>query len=162
MSYVKQDTEAEAPTLTQRVIRLASFGISATAGFVVAEALIIMGLYATFGRLEIPGDLSSSSALLGLDVLALAIGVVVSFALNERTTVKDVKTNGDGVTGSTLVRLVRFEGVSAFGNAVVILVQLALLAVFGLTPAVGSAVGAVVGFPVSYLISMRVVWRTKA
>jgi len=141
---------------------VAWFGASAAAGFVVAEALIVAGLYAVFGRLEIPGDMSTSPTLLGLDVLALGAGAVVSFALNERTTVRDVRTKGDGGMGSTLARLVRFEGVSALGNAVVILVQLALLAGFGLTPAIGSVVGAVAGFPVSYLISMRAVWRTNA
>ena len=143
------------------MFRVAAFGASAAAGFAVAEALLILGLYVIFGRLELPGDMSASPTLLGLDVLALAIGVMVSFGLNERTTVRGVRTEGDNGTGSMLVRLIRFEGVSALGNAVVILVQLALLAEFGLTPAIGSVVGAVVGFPVSYLISMRVVWRTR-
>ena len=144
--------------LIRRFFRVAAFGISATAGFLVAEAVIVLGLYLVFGRLEIPGDMSSSPSLLGLDIFALATGVAASFVLNERTTVRDVRARDRG-TGGTLGRLVRFEGVSAVGNAIVIVVQLALLAEFGLSPAIGSVVGAILGFPVSYLMSMRVVWK---
>ena len=91
-------------------------------------------------------------------MFALATGVAASFALNESTTVRDIRVKNQGA-GKTFGRLVRFEGVSAVGNVVVIVVQLALLAEFGLTPAIGSIIGAILGFPVSYLMSMRVVWK---
>jgi putative flippase GtrA len=158
---VKKDMDTEAPTTARRVLRMTAFGISSAAGFLVAEGVIVAGLYAIFGKLEVPGNMSSSPTLVALDVFALVVGVVVSFALNERTTVSDSKGKEDGI-GAMLVRLGRFEGISALGNAVVIVVQLALLAEFGLTPAVGSVVGAIVGFPVSYLMSMRLVWRIRA
>jgi putative flippase GtrA len=143
----------------RRVFRAAAFAVSASIGFVVAEALIVAGLYVLFGQLELPGNMSSSPTLLALDVFALATGVAVSFAINERTTVKGAqwKTNETRM----LLRLWRFEGVSAIGNLVIIVVQLVLLAEFGLSPAIGSVIGAVVGFPVSYLMSMRLVWRIR-
>ncbi len=125
----------------------------------MAEAVIVAGLYVTFGRLQIPGDMSSSPTLLALDILALATGVAASFVLNERTTVRDIQSKSRGRTGEAFARLGRFEGVSALGNAVVIVVQLALLAEFSLSPAIGSVIGAIAGFPVSYLMSMRLVWR---
>ncbi len=130
-------------------------------GFLVAEAVIVAGLFVVFGDVQLPGDMYSSPALLALDVLALVVGVAASFILNERTTVRDVRDKRGGGARRTLVRLARFEWVSALGNAVVIVVQLGLLAWIGLSPAVGSIVGAVVGFPASYLISMRVVWRVR-
>ena len=60
---------------------------------------------------------------------------------------------------STLVRVGKFEAVSALGNVVVIVVQLALLSILGVSPAIGNLVGGVVAFPVSHLISIRVVWK---
>jgi putative flippase GtrA len=157
---LKQNTETGAPTRVRRILRVAAFGFSSAFGFLVAEAVIVMGLFAIFGKLELPGDMSSSPSLVGLDVLALVIGVAASFALNERTTVRDVKGRTKGVP-DVIGRLGRFEGVSAVGNAVIIVVQLALLSAFGLSPALGSVVGALVGFPVSYFMSMRIVWKVK-
>jgi putative flippase GtrA len=119
---------------------------------------MVTGLYVAFGKLEIPSNMSLSPTLVGLDIFSLAVGVAASFTLNERTTVKEMQTKGKG-TGAALARLGRFEGVSALGNFVVIVVQLALLSEFDLTPAIGSMVGAIVGFPVSYFVSMRIVWR---
>ncbi len=156
---VKPPSDNGPPARLRRVFRVVSFGLSAATGFLVAEAVIVAGLDAIFGRLQIPGDMSSSPTLLALDVFALAVGVVASFVLNERTTVRDIQSKSRGRRWETLARLGRFEGVSALGNAVVIVVQLALLAEFGLSPAIGSVVGAIVGFPVSYLMSMRMVWR---
>jgi len=157
---VKQKSETSAPKGVRRILRVASFGFSSASGFLVAEAVIVMGLFAIFGKLELTGDMSSSPSLVGLDVFALVVGVAASFALNERTTVRDVKGRTSGVLG-VVGRLGRFEGVSAVGNAVIIAVQLALLAAFGLSPAIGSIVGALVGFPVSYFMSMRIVWKVK-
>ncbi len=158
---VKRNLETETPAVARSVFRVAAFGFSAASGFIVAEGVIVAGLYLLFGRLELPGDMSSSPTLVGLDVVALAVGVAASFVINERTTVRDVQARIRGGAGGALVRLGRFEGVSALGNAVVIMVQLALLAEFGLSPAIGSVVGAVAGFPVSYLASMRVVWDVR-
>ncbi len=143
------------------ILRVARFGIAALGGFLVFEGMVVLGLYAFYGRVDVPSGVSSSPALLGLDVLALVVGVTVSFVLNERITVRRAEGESRGTPLSMLARLARFQGVSALGNIVVIAVQLLLLATIGLTPAVGSVVGAIAGYPVSYLLSMRVVWRAR-
>jgi putative flippase GtrA len=56
-------------------------------------------------------------------------------------------------------RVLRFEGVNAVGNAVVIVVQFALLAALSLSPLIGNVVGAIVSYPITYLISLRFVWK---
>jgi len=84
--------------------------------------------------------------------------VVVGFFVNERTTVKTVGRRQKG-SKDTLVRLGKFEGVYALGSAITIAVQLGLLAWMSLSPAVGNIVGAIAAYPVSYLISMRFVWK---
>ena len=140
-----------------RVFRLAQFGIAGIVGFLVLEAILVVGLYAMYGSPSLPSGFASSAGLLALDVFASVIGVVVGFFVNERTTVKSV----DRAKGwkETLVRLGKFEGVYAVGSAITIAVQLALLAWVALSPAVGNIVGAIVAYPASYAISMRFVWR---
>ena len=140
------------------LLRLAQFGLAGIAGFSVLEGILVAGLYALYGTTAIPSDFASSPSLLALDVTASAIGVVVGFFVNENTTVR--KMNFRKGRGGTLVRLLKYEGVYAFGSAITIGVQLALLAALALSPALGNIIGAIVAYPVSYLISMRVVWRT--
>jgi putative flippase GtrA len=139
------------------IFRAAKFGIAVTIGFLAAEAIIIVGLYVAYGKSDVPSNAASSPTLLALDIFALVSGVIVSFFLNERTTVRSSTT--DKGAKNTLIRLGKFQGVSALGNVVTIGVQLALLAVFSLSPSIGNVIGAIVAYPVSYFISMRVVWR---
>jgi putative flippase GtrA len=139
--------------------RLAQFGIAGIVGFLVLEAVLVVGLYTIYGNANIPSNFASSPGLLSLDILASVIGVVVGFFVNERTTVRGAGARGKGWK-NTLVRLGKFEGVYAFGSAITIAVQLSLLAWLALSPAVGNIVGAVVAYPASYFISMRFVWRT--
>ena len=141
------------------LLRLAQFGIAGIVGFLVLECILVSGLYAIYGTTVIPSDFASSPTLVALDILASVIGVVVGFFMNERTTVKMMNLGRKGPR-DTMVRLLKFEGVYAFGSAITIGVQLALLAAFTLSPAIGNIVGAVVAYPVSYAISMRVVWKT--
>ena len=139
--------------------RLTQFGIAGIIGFLALEAILVAGLYALYGKADIPSNFASSPQLLSLDIFASVVGVVVGFFVNERTTVRGVVRNGGGWK-EVLVRLGKFEAVYAFGSAITIAVQLALLAWLGLSPAVGNIVGAVAAYPVSYLISMRIVWKT--
>jgi putative flippase GtrA len=139
------------------VLRAAKFGIAVGIGFLAAEAIIIVGLYIVYGRPDVPSNAASSPILLALDISALLSGAIVSFFLNEMTTVRGTApANG---AKNTLVRLGKFEGVSALGNAISIGVQLGLLAAFSLSPAIGNVIGAIVAYPPSYFISMRLVWR---
>jgi len=139
-------------------LRLAQFGIAGIVGFLVLEAILVAGLYAIYGNANIPSNFASSPELLSLDIFASVVGVVVGFFVNERTTVKTVGRRQKG-SKDTLVRLGKFEGVYALGSAITIAVQLGLLAWMSLSPAVGNIVGAIAAYPVSYLISMRFVWR---
>ena len=141
------------------VLRFAQFGIAGIVGFLALEAILVAGLYAIYGRPDVPSDIASSPTLLSLDIVASVFGVVVGFFVNERTTVRDLQSLGRRGAKKTLVRLAKFEGVYALGSAMTIGVQLALLAGFGVSPAIGNIVGAIAAYPVSYVISMRVVWR---
>jgi len=140
-----------------RVFRLAQFGLAGIVGFLVLEAILVVGLYAMYGNPNLPSGFASSAGLLALDVFASVVGVVVGFFVNERTTVKSVGRRKGWKY--TLLRLGKFEGVYALGSAITIAVQLALLALLALSPAVGNIVGAILAYPVSYAISMRFVWR---
>jgi putative flippase GtrA len=141
------------------IFRLAQFGIAGIIGFLVLEAILVAGLYIFYGNANIPSNFASSPELLSLDIFASVVGVIVGFFVNERTTVRGIGGRGKGLK-DTLVRLGKFEGVYALGSGITIAVQLALLAWVGLSPAVGNIVGAVAAYPVSYLISMRFVWKT--
>jgi len=140
-----------------RVFRFAQFGMAGIVGFLVLEAILIVGLYAMYGSPYLPSNFASSPELLALDVFASVVGVVVGFFVNERTTVRSIDRQ-KGLK-DTLVRLGKFEGVYALGSAITIAVQLVLLASLAMSPAVGNIVGAIVAYPVSYVISMRFVWK---
>ncbi|MDA4118039.1 MAG: hypothetical protein OK455_06820, partial [Thaumarchaeota archaeon] len=56
-------------------------------------------------------------------------------------------------------RLLKFEGANAMGNATILGVQFALLVTLSVTPMIGNIVGAIVSYPVTYLVSMHFVWR---
>ena len=143
------------------LLRAAQFGIAGVIGFLVLEGILIAGLYALYGTTALPGIFASSPSLLALDIFASVIGVVVGFFVNEKTTVRKLNLEKRG-TRNTLLRLLKFEGVYALGSAITIGVQLALLAAFALSPALGNIIGAVVAYPVSYILSMRVVWKGGA
>ena len=141
------------------VLRAAQFGIAGVIGFLAAEGIIVAGLFLLSGNIEPPSSLASSPALVALDVLAFLVGVTVGFFVNELTTVRRAVGGRNGGRRNTFIRLAKYQGVYVLGNAITIGTQLALLATFALSPAVGVMVGAVVAYPVSYVISMRFVWN---
>jgi hypothetical protein len=90
------------------------------------------------------------------------LGVALSFFLNERFTVHHhIKQHKDGGLSSRPVRLLKFEGVNAMGNGAIIAVQFVLLSTLSVTPEIGNVVGAIVSYPITYLISMHFVWKPK-
>ena len=117
------------------------------------------GLFLVYGNASVPSS-HSSLTLLGLDILAFLVGVTVGFAVNERTTVGKIVARERNGARDVLVRLAKYQGVYVVGNAITIGTQLLLLAAFALSPAIGVVIGAIVAYPVSYVISMRVVWRS--
>ena len=142
------------------VLRAVQFGIAGIVGFLVAEAIIVGGMFIAYGSTSVPSSYSTSPTLLGLDVLAFLVGVTVGFAVNERTTVRKIVARERNGARDVLVRLAKYQGVYVVGNAITIGTQLLLLAAFALSPAIGVVIGAIVAYPVSYVISMRVVWRS--
>jgi putative flippase GtrA len=142
--------------------KLAKFGIAAGTGFLLAEGILTLGVLLLYGRLAAPSKASSSPVFLGLDVAALALGVALSFFLNERFTVQYHRTHKKEGSHGLPVRLLKFEGVNAMGNAAILGVQFVLLAALAVTPVIGNVVGAIVAYPITYLMSMRFVWRPDA
>lgn len=57
-----------------------------------------------------------------------------------------------------MVRFLKFQAVSESGNVGIVLVQLLLLATLSVTPLVGTVVGAIVTYPMVYMISIWFVW----
>jgi len=139
--------------------KVAKFAMASGTGFVVAEGLLALGVYALYGRLTAPGDAYSSPVFVAMDVAALVTGVAVSFFLNERYTVDPERAGG---RRSLPVRLLAFEGVNGLGNMTIIVVQYVLLLALSLTPVLGNIVGATVSYPVTYLISMHYVWNPSS
>jgi putative flippase GtrA len=144
------------------VFTLAKFGIASVIGFLVAELLLTLGAFLLFRKWSPPSDAYSSPAFLALDVGVLAFGVFVAFLINERFTVKVQPASQNGASKSRAARLMKFEGVNAVGNAAVIVVQFVLFATLSVAPVVGSVIGSVAAYPITYLISMRFVWSPAA
>lgn len=142
------------------VFKLAKFAIASGTGFLLAQGILTLGVLRLYGKFSAPGDAYSSPAFLALDVAALASGVALSFFLNEHYTVRVQRTRKDGGSSGLPVRLLKFEGVNAMGNLTIIAVQFALLATLSITPLIGNVAGAIVSYPVTYLISMRFVWKS--
>jgi putative flippase GtrA len=134
------------------------FAISGAVGFGVTEIVLTIGLLIFYGKLSLPHASFASPALLGLDVLSLVVGVSASFLINERITVHVPKTVRSE-EANRFKRLLRFQGVSGVGNTGIILVQLVLLATLEVSPLLGTIIGAVVTYPIVYLISIKYVWK---
>ncbi len=141
------------------IFRAAKFGIAGAIGFLVAEVIIVAGLFVIYGRANVPSAIYSSPTLLGLNIVAFVIGVTVGFFVNERITVQNQGVQQSRGVRQVGVRLLKFQGVYALGNAITIGVQLGLLETLSLSPAVGNIIGAIVAFPVSYVFSMKIVWK---
>lgn len=121
----------------------------------------MVGMYLAYGNTSVPSSYSSSPTLLGIDVLAFLVGVTVGFAVNERTTVRKIVAREETGIRAVLLRLAKYQGVYVVGNAMTIGIQFLLLASFALSPAAGVVIGAIAAYPVSYFISMRVVWKPR-
>jgi putative flippase GtrA len=141
------------------VFKLAKFAIASGLGFLLAEGILTLGVLGLYGKFTAPGSAYSSPTFLSIDVAALALGVALSFFLNERFTVKVHKDHKHGGFHSRPARLLKFEGVNALGNLAIIVVQFALLLTLSVTPVIGNVVGAIVSYPITYLISMHFVWK---
>jgi len=140
------------------VLRISKFAVASGIGFLVVEAILVLGVAASYHTVEVPSLAYSSPTILGLDALALGIGVTVAFMTNERVTVKRKSDERAKGRANWIVRWCKYQLASLMGNVVIVGVQLALLATVSLSPAFGSIVGAIVSYPLTYAVSMHFVW----
>lgn len=145
------------------MFRAAKFGVATSAGFLVNDAILVLGIFAVYRIVALPSliDPSFTLTVLVLNVLSLSIGDTVAFLLNERVTVKVRALGPSAGRSGILSRWVRYQAVAFTGNVVVVGVQLALLAGVSLHPALGDVVGALAAYPMTYVISMHFVWSVR-
>jgi putative flippase GtrA len=136
-------------------LRAVKFAFATGLGFLVAEGVLVLGVFELYNTIEVPG-ISSSPTILGLDGLALGIGSTAAFLINEKVTVKNP---GSKTKARWLERWVKYQLAKLMGNVLIVLIQLALLLTISLSPVYGSVVGAVLSYPVTYAVSMVFVWR---
>ena len=140
------------------LFKILTFGISSGIGFLVAEGILVVGTFFTFGSIKVKIPLSPSPALLAIDIFALSVGVTVSFFINQ-TSFKWAELIDPA--HALIRRFMKFQLVSWGGNALIIGVQLLLWREFSLSPTIGNILGALATFPLAYLVSMRYVWKNS-
>ncbi len=138
------------------LFKIGTFVISSGIGFVVAEVILTIGVLLIFGSISVKTDVFASPVLITLDIFSLIIGVTVSFFINQ-TSFKWAELIGSAP--ALFTRLLKFQLVSLGGNVLIIVIQLLLLREYSISPSVGSVIGAVATFPLTYLFSMRYVWE---
>lgn len=136
-------------------LRVVKFAIATGFGFLIAEAILVAGVFAIYHDIGVPG-LSSSPTILALDALALGVGSTAAFLVNERATVTKFESR---TTASWPVRWAKYQLAKLLGNVLIVVTQFILLATVSLSPVYGSIVGAVLSYPVTYAVSMSFVWR---
>ncbi|MFI5419914.1 MAG: GtrA family protein [Nitrososphaerales archaeon] len=140
------------------LFKIVTFGVSSGIGFLVAEAILTVGTFLTFGSVKVKIPLSPSPTLLAIDIFALSVGVTVSFFINQ-TSFKGIELIDPA--HALIRRFMKFHLVSWGGNALIIGVQLLLWKEFSLSPTIGNILGALATFPLAYLFSMRYVWKNS-
>lgn len=137
------------------VLRILEFALASGIGFLIAEAILVLGVVALYHTTNVPGIASSSPAILGLDALGFGVGATAAFVINERVTLRGHVRGGAG----WWVRWGKYQLAALLGNVLIVAVQLSLLATVSLSPVFGSVVGAVVSYPATYAVTMYSVWR---
>jgi putative flippase GtrA len=145
------------------IFRVAKFAAASGIGFLIAEAILVLGVLIFYHTTKVPSVAYSSPTILGLNALAFGIGVTVAFIINERITVSGQVEEGRLRKGRAnwLKRWGKYQLASLLGNVVIVGVQLALLATISLSPVFGNIVGAIVSYPATYFVSMRFVWGVR-
>ncbi|MDG6914759.1 MAG: hypothetical protein JRN58_01265 [Nitrososphaerota archaeon] len=136
-------------------LRVVKFAIATGLGFLIAEAILVLGVFWLYHDIQVPG-LSSSPTILELDALSLGVGSTVAFVVNEMSTIKKHESR---TTASWPVRWVKYQFAKLLGNILIVVIQFILLATVALSPVYGSVVGAILSYPVTYAVSMVFVWR---
>lgn len=135
--------------LLSNIIRGTKFSFVSVSSFGVEEAILAGGLF-FFGVYYI----------IPVNVAAVFFSVAFDFMLNEHWTVRHEGYHGGGLRG-LIFRLFRHEMVYAAGSAVGIIVQLLIFYYFGINPVLANIGGALVAYPMNYVISMFIVWKIR-
>lgn len=135
--------------LISNIIRGTKFSFVSVSSFGVEEAILAGGLFLAGVRYIIP-----------VNIAAVFFSVAFDFMLNEHWTVRHEGYHGGGRSG-LVFRLFRHELVYAAGSAVGIIVQLLIFYTFGINPVLANIGGALVAYPMNYVISMYIVWRIR-
>jgi putative flippase GtrA len=143
------------------IFRAARFALASGIGFLIAEALLVLGVIFFYHTTSVPSFAYSSADVLGLDALAFGIGVTAAFVINERVTVNGKGEERRRGRANWAVRWGKYQLASLLGNVLIVGIQLALLATVSLSPVYGSVVGAIVTYPVTYVVSMHFVWKVR-
>ncbi len=143
------------------VFRVVRFAVASGTGFLVNEAVVVLGVLVLYHSIRVPSFGSSSLSILELDAIALGIGDTVAFLINERVTVRGQGEERRKGRLHWSVRWGEYQLTSLLGNVMIVGVQLAFLATLSLSPVFGNVIGAVVSYPVTYVVSMRYVWRVR-
>ena len=97
-------------------------------GFLVNEAVVVLGVLVLYHSIRVPSFGSSSLSILELDVIALGIGDTVAFLINERVTVRGQGEERRKGRLHWSVRWGEYQLTSLLGNVMIVGVQLAFLA----------------------------------
>ena len=144
------------------VFRVVRFAVASGTGFLVNEMVVVLGVVLLYHSIRVPSFSNSSLSILELDALALGIGDTVAFLINERVTVRGLGEERKKGRLHWSVRWGEYRLTALAGNLMIVVVQLTCLATISLSPVFGNMIGAVVSYPVTYVVSMRYVWRVKA
>jgi len=130
-------------------------------GFLINEIILVLGVFAFYHTIRVPSFGEASLTILALDALALGVGDTVAFLINERVTVRGIGEERRKGRLHWTERWGEYQLTSLTGNVMIVVVQLSLLATIALSPVFGNVVGAIVSYPVTYVVSMRYVWRVR-
>ncbi len=135
--------------LISNLIRGSKFSVVSVVSFGIEEAILAGGLYGFGFKYIIP-----------VNIAAVFFSVAFGFLANEWWTVRHEGYHGGALWG-LVARLLKFEIIYAAGSAIGIIVQLLIYYNFGINPVIANIAGALVAYPVNYVISLLYVWRIR-
>jgi putative flippase GtrA len=141
------------------LFKAAKFGLAGVSGFLVAEVILALGVLWLYGTIAVPSAAYLSPTSILLDIGALALGVNVAFFVNERFTFRVEALDENGRSSWLVVRLLKFQGVNAAGNAAALGITIGLMVLLSIPPVFGNIAGSVVAYPITYIVSMRFIWK---
>ena len=127
--------------------RAAKLAAGSGVGFFDTEVTLIVGSFLLYGKPDAPSNPSYSPIFLILNIIAFLVGVSVAFFVSDSLILGE---NREEINlRRSLARLGKFQLIFLVGNLAMVAVELLLLrALF--PPVLGTIVGAIASFPLSY------------